>query len=45
MKFLFVLAQLGAAVLYFNNRKAKCTLLILQHLLLFCSVTLHLIDK
>jgi len=28
MKFLFVLAQLGAAVLYVNQREAKCTLLI-----------------
>jgi len=36
MKFLFVLAQLGAAVLYVNEREAKCTLLIVQHLLLFC---------
>jgi len=38
MKFLFVLTQLGAAVLYVNKRGAKCTLLIVQHLLLFCSL-------
>jgi len=37
MKFLFVLAQLGAAQLYVNKHEAKCTLLIVWHLLLFCS--------
>jgi len=37
MKFLFVLAQLGAAV-YVNKYEAKCTLLIVWHLLLFCSL-------
>jgi len=38
MKFLFALMQLGAAVLHVNKREAKCTLLIVQHLLLFCSL-------
>jgi len=39
MKFLFVLVQLGAAVLsLISMNEAKYTLLIVQHLLLFCSL-------
>jgi len=34
---LFVLAQLGAAVLYENMHEAKCSLLIVMQLQLFCS--------
>jgi len=37
MKFLFVLAQLEATV-YVLKREAKCTLLLVRHLLLFCSL-------
>jgi len=40
MKFLFVLAQLGANMLYVNKREAKCTLRIVRHLLLFLFTTL-----
>jgi len=37
MKFLFVLAQLGATVVVLK-REAKCTLLMVRHMLLFCSL-------
>jgi len=37
MKFLFVLAP-AAVITYVIKREAKCTLLIVQHLLLFCSL-------
>jgi len=45
MKFLFVLAQLRAIAVYVNKREAKCTLLIVRHLLLFCNLFTTLTDN
>jgi len=39
MKFLFVLAQVEVSrLVYVNKYEAKCTLLIVRHLLLFCAL-------
>jgi len=40
MKFLFVLAQLRAAVVREYKHEAKCTLRVVWHLLLFCLLLL-----